>query len=331
MLEQDLRKAVDVVRAARRVLILSHLHPDIDTLGSALAMHHALSRMGKETVVFNDSGVPPTMKFLPGSEVVVTKVNARSRFDCTLALDSGNRDRFGGPLMDEKQRERLGVIIKIDHHKFGEVFADIDLTDTDSASTGELVYRFLKHYPVEPDEIIATNIYSAIVSDTGFFNYSNTSPGAMRDAADMLEHGVKPWMVSRAINENKEVADLQILADVLQTLQISDCGRFATLYVTQEMKKLRNAHTYMLEGFVNYARSIKGVEVSALLREEGEGLWKASLRSAGNVDVAEICAKLGGGGHANAAGCHMNGTLPSVRKKLEGLVMKRLARLDTGK
>jgi len=328
MLHEDLRKAVDVVRSSHKILILSHLHPDIDTLGSALAMHHAMRRMGKDTVVFNSSGVPPTMAFLPGSEDVVTKVNARSRFDCTLALDSGNRDRFGGPIMEEGQRNRLGVIIKIDHHKFGEVFADIDLTDTSSASTGELVYLFLKHYPVEPDEIIATNLYSAIVSDTGFFNYSNTSPGAMRDAADMLEYGIKPGVISRSINENKEISDLQILADVLQTIQISECGRFATLYVTQEMKKLRNAHSYMLEGFVNYARSIKGVEVSALLREDSDNLWKASLRSAGNVDVAAICAKLGGGGHANAAGCHMAGSLASVRKKLEGLVMKRLAKLD---
>ncbi len=327
----DLRKAVDVVRAANRILCISHINPDIDTLGSSLAMHLAMTKMGKDSTILNVSSVPPTMKFLPGVENVVSRIHPRRKFDVTIALDSGNTDRFQGPLMEKEKLGRLGTIIKIDHHKLGEDFADIDLTDTQRASTGELVYEFLKHYPVEMDLDIATNIYSAIVSDTGFFCYSNSNASAMRDASEMMQYGVKPWEIASHINENKTVNDINILADTLGTLKISECGRFATLIVTKELKEKHQAENYMLEGFVNYPRSINGIEVSAMLREDSEDRWKVSLRSKGSIDVAKLSVKMGGGGHANAAGYQMEGSCKKVAGRLERMVMTRLAKLDKGK
>ncbi len=319
------RGLVERLREAKRVLLLSHLNPDFDTAASTLAMMLALQKMGKEVVAYNGDGLPPNMGFLPGSEQMVSKLHPRKRFDTTVTLDASSPDRFGEHLFNGDSRERLGTILKVDHHLNGDSFGDHDYVDSNRASTGELVVDVLHAYPVEIDYDIALNLYVAIVSDTGGFRYSNTNSDSFRCAGEMLEHGVNPWDVTTKLFESRPLAELKLLSLALDTLNVSDCGQYATLFISREMFDKSGAQEWMTDGFINYARAIDGVEVAVLIRDtKTPGTLKASFRSKGSVNVAAIAKSLGGGGHHNAAGCSIKGDFATVQAKLKKKIEAKL-------
>jgi phosphoesterase RecJ-like protein len=314
---------VQALKAAQTFLVVSHIFPDFDTMAASLALKLALEKEGKSVTVYNDHGLPPNMKFLPGSEAVVSALEPGASFDVTLLVDSGVAERYGKVLLGD--RSHLGRLIKIDHHLTSETISDLEYNDHTSASTGELVCDILKAYPIEIDRNIALNIYVAIVSDTGGFRYSNTNQRAFNTAAEMMSYGLDAWDVTTQLYENRPAAEMRLLAETLNTLDISSDGRFASLTVSNEAMQRTGAQEHMTDGFVNFARSLEGVEVAILLSERPEGgKYRISFRSKGLVNVATIAESLGGGGHHNAAGCTLSGDLNDVKKKLYGVVTKKL-------
>jgi len=317
----DLERIVQVVREGKRFLITSHENPDGDAIGSMLGLGLALEMAGKDVVFYNKDGIPRVLEFLSGSEKVNSSLNSiQASFDCTLIVDCTDTSRVGKEFERFIVSGRCGTRVIVDHHQTNKPSADLYLLNPDASSTGMIIYLLLKTLSLKITPEVAKNLYATIVVDTGSFSYSNTTDETFRVAADLVELGADPWEISRAIYESESLGKLKLLGEVLPTLEVSEDGRIAWVFVNREMLKKTGTSREDTEGIVNFPRSIKGVEVAMLFREEEPAdngtRWKVSLRSNGELNVSQIAEKFGGGGHKRAAGCLITGTLTDVRHRL---------------
>jgi len=317
-----IEQIVKLIADSRTFLIVSHENPDGDAIGSTLALTNALREMGKEVVAYNRDGAPLEYTFLPGLDSVVSTVAENVKFDAGFVLDAGELKRAGTWV-----RNACRTLVNIDHHPFSEDFGDIYWVDTAASATGVMIYRLLAAigHPVSLD--VAFCIYTAILSDTGSFRYSNADPEAFRVAAEMVDLGVDPWSIASGLYENQDEARLRLLALSLPTLRVSSCGACASLAVTLEMYRLANASEEHTDRFVNYPRSVRGVEVALFFRQLDAQTFKVSFRSKGRIDVGALSRALGGGGHHNAAGATVNGSLEQVQDWVFSQVAELLAKL----
>lgn len=306
-----LKAILKTINDGQRFLVASHEGPDGDALASTLALTLALRGLGKEVVAFNRDGVPAVFDFLPGADTLVSRLDAGERFDAGFILDAGELRRAGNEL-----RQHCTTLVNIDHHPYSEDFGSIYYVDTDACATGALVYRVLAAagWPISRE--VATCVYAAIISDTGSFRYSNSNPEAFRIAGEMIGLGVSPWNVATGLYENQDPRRLQLLALALGTLTTSSCGRFASVSVTLDMYHATGTGAEHTDGFVNYPRSIRDVEVAIFFRQVDEQSFKVGFRSKGQVDVGALSRELGGGGHHNAAGALVEGSLDEVRRSV---------------
>jgi len=295
----DLSAVCRVLREKDRFLIACHENPEGDAIGSELALALALRKMGKTATVLNADPVPANLLFLPGAGTVVFAEDG-SKYDVAVVVDCGSPDRTGrvGP-----ELRKCPLLVNIDHHRSNGDLGELALVDPAAAATGLLVHRVLSAMGYEVDLDVATNIYVAVLTDTGSFHYGSTSPEAFEVAGEMVRRGVDPWAVAEQVYETQSALRLRLLGRVLDSLEVSADGRVA-------------AGKDALEGFINYPRSIVGVEVAVSLREEGGGAFRVSFRSKGRVDVSAVAARFGGGGHRNAAGCTVPGLLVDVKKRV---------------
>jgi phosphoesterase RecJ-like protein len=281
-----------------------------------------LEALGKDVVFFNQDPAPYNFRFLPAADRLTDTVPEDFDVQVTVVLDCAEPSRVGEHFPDEGWGDDVVVI---DHHKtWNPDFADLYIRDVAAAATGELVYRAVVRSEAELTEGIAKNLYCCVMTDTGSFRYSNTSRTTFRIAGELIEAGVNPWDMTSHIYENEPKKRLDLLSLVLETLQMSSCGRLAFLRIEDEMFEKTGTGPEFTDGFINYARSIEGVEVATQLREEGEDIWKISFRSRGMVDVSELASRFGGGGHHNAAGCQMSGKPREIEDKLSQALVDML-------
>ncbi|HEY7534698.1 MAG TPA: bifunctional oligoribonuclease/PAP phosphatase NrnA [Thermodesulfobacteriota bacterium] len=325
----DLEKIISVISVGKRFLITSHENPDGDAIGSMLALGLALEHLGKEIVYYNNDGVPLLLRFLPYAEKVISSLDdIDGDFSATFIVDCTDASRVGEKFVDFKKRGRCGVAIIIDHHKTSKPSADLYILNPKASSTGMIIYSLLKTLSLQITPEIGKNLYTSILVDTGSFRYSNTIPEAFEIAGELVELGVKPWEISQALYESEPLGKIKLLGYVLPTLEITDDGHIASVVVKNDMFKATGTSKEDTEGFVNFPRSINGVEVAVLFREEEPSedvlRWKISLRSKGRVNVAQIGEKFGGGGHERAAGCLIYGTLPEVKQMVFGAIKEEL-------
>jgi len=318
-----LPRVADALRRAPRVLCVMHAGPDGDACGSTLALALGLRDLGHETTTLCSTGVPAAFRFLPGADTVLREVPPGARFDAACVCDAGAFARIGPGL---PPREALGTLVNVDHHLTSDGFGDLNYVDPAAAAAGVLVARLLRDLGHRLTSDVATALYASVLTDTGSFRYSSTDPEALRLAADLVEAGADPWRVSSGISENHPCERLHLLRDVLATLELSGDGRFASLVVTRAMMQAVGAGEDLLDGFVNYARGIRGVEVAAQVGETDQG-WHVSFRSRGKADVSRVAVSLGGGGHRNAAGALLHGDLAGVRTRVAEAVGRELARI----
>jgi len=306
------------IKVGQRFLVASHEGPDGDAISSTLALTNALRELGKEVVAYNRDTIPEGFEFLPGADSLVHDLTGSKPFDAIFVLDAGELRRAGSHL-----RDLSPVLVNIDHHPHSEQFGSIHYVDEEASATGVLIYRILQAGQLPVSKAVAQCIYTAILSDTGSFRYSNANLEAFRVAGEMVELGVDPWEIAAGLYESQPEKRLRLLAPVLQTLTVSSCGRLASVSVTTEMMEQSGAGPEYTDGFVNYPRSIKGVEVGLFFRQVGPRSFKIGFRSKGVVDVGSLSRELGGGGHHNAAGAVMDGSMEEVR----AAVFSRLAEL----
>lgn len=306
-------KIIAELKNSNTFLIVSHINPDGDAIGSELALAHGLRSMGKKVTVFNHDSVPDIVGFLPGSGEIVHDLSDSERFDAAVVVDSGTPKQLGEKFNAFKGYKKL---LNIDHHATNLNFADMALVDPDASATGAIIYRILKKMQVEITREIALCIYTTIVVDTGSFHYGNSNPEAFRIAGEMVNLGVEPWIVAENLYESQPEGRIRLHAAALNTLSTHYNGKIGFIMVSNDMYKATGTTAEDTDGIVNYARSLKGVEVAIFVREIPRGKYKASLRSKGRADVTKIAGKYDGGGHVNAAGCVLNGSLAEVKKDL---------------
>jgi phosphoesterase RecJ-like protein len=303
----ELKKTIEQSNA---FIVASHIDPEGDAIGSSLAMYFALKNLGKKVCVYNETGVPRILKFLPGSDIIVKEIDSVNEYDCIIVVDCGDLGRVGSL----KNRLEKLKIVNIDHHGTNDYFGNLNYVNKDASAAGEIVYDILNELGIPITYEIAINLYTAIVVDTGSFRYASTTPKCFQIAAELLNKGVDPWLVSMNVYENYPYVRMKLLGEVLLTLTLHLDGKVAFLFLTQDMLKRYNVSEDITEGFVNFGRAIEGVEVSIIFKETSNNSFKLSMRSKGKVDVSKIAKSLGGGGHKNAAGCKINGSYEEVQK-----------------
>ena len=305
-------------RRGGRALMLGHVHPDADVLGTLLALGLALESRGWSVVYGGPHPAPSALGFLPGVERYQILKSVDGPFDVAVLTDCPNPARTEG-LLDEA-RAATPVVVNIDHHPDNRRYGHVNWIDTSAAATGEMVYRLLVDLGVPLTPSIATNLFTAVHTDTGSFRYSNVTPLTFRIAADLVAAGADPAAVASALYERRPTDALKLLGETLARVQVSDDGRVAWLALPAGAVP----ETFIeAEELVNYPRSIDSVRVACLLRERGTQV-KVSLRGKGDVDVQRIAARFGGGGHPNAAGFTVAGSLDAVTREVLTAVRESL-------
>jgi len=300
---------INEIEANGSFLVTTHENPDGDAIGSTMALASFLRSLGKDVTIYYCDPLPDNYRFLPLASSVATSIPERE-FEVCFILDAGELKRAGEAFVAFPGK---GKIINIDHHPYGEPFGHLNLVDPNASATGAIIYRIIKSAGFAIDYDMALCIYTAIVTDTGSFRYSNADPEAFRITGELVELGINPWYVAERLYESQPRKRLELLALALSTLTVSKNGNFASVTVTMDMYEKTGAGADLTDGFVNYPRSIHGVEVAIFFREVKEGLVKVGFRSKGKVNVSALAAAFGGGGHHNAAGCMVNGTIDEVK------------------
>ena len=317
---ETVQQIIEVIRTNFSFLLTSHEGPDGDALGSSLALASFLRKIGKDVTVHYQDSVPDLYAFLPAADSVLPHIPDK-QYDVAFVLDIGERKRAGKEFCDFL---RVTTTINLDHHLSCDTFGDYNLIDTQAAATGILVYRILTAFGYRFDRETAICIYVAVITDTGSFRYSNANREAFSVAGEMIEYGVNAWDVAEQLYENQPQRRLELLAKCLPTLEVFKNGQAASVTVTRDMYAASGADAELTDGFVNYPRSIRGVEVAVFFRQLEEKKFKVGFRSKGKVNVAAFSAALGGGGHHNAAGCTVDGTLDDVKAVVYNIVEKSL-------
>jgi phosphoesterase RecJ-like protein len=304
----------DVLAAFRRppgrALMLGHVHPDADVLGTLLATGLALEKAGWSVRYGGPHPAPASLDFLPGVARYEVLAGLQGAFDVALLTDCPNPGRTEG-LIDQA-RAAAGTVVNIDHHPDNRRYGTVNWVDTGAAATGEMIYALLTALPAAITPDIATNLFTAIHTDTGSFRYSNVTPTTLHIAGSLVEAGADPAAVSGALYERRPPDALHHLGRALSLVQVSEDGRIAWLALPAATVPDAFVES---EELVNYPRSLASARVACLLREIG-GKVKVSLRAKGDVDVQAVAARFGGGGHRNAAGCTIDGSLGEATREV---------------
>ncbi|OGL39629.1 MAG: hypothetical protein A2042_08385 [Candidatus Schekmanbacteria bacterium GWA2_38_11] len=312
-----MKKAVEAIRISKSFLLTTHRNPDGDAIGSELALAMALWKMGKTATIKNLHAVPGNLMFLPYVNKIHQTCKVGECYDIAVLIDCENLERCGNIFSSENYKTAL---INIDHHISNQNGSDYDIVNSCSSSTAEMVYRIIKELDVEIDKEISTCLFTGIFADTGGFRYSNSTPAAFEIASELMNYNIDPLEISLNLYESKSFQSQKLLGLVLNNLEISNDNKISWLTLTKDFFKKTGTSPSDAEGFINFAREIKSVEVALMFREIGESKVKVSFRSKGSINVAEIAKNFGGGGHKNAAGCVMDGSMKEVQDMVIGSI-----------
>jgi len=324
----SLKRVREAIRKNKSFLVTSHVNLEGDAIGSELALAHLLKLKGKYVVAVNDDKIPAEYSFLPGQRYLRDFKDIRQMkrsFDVAILLDCSTLERVG-VVRDVLKRSK--VVVNIDHHISNNKFGDINWVDPHASSTSEMIFKLYKAEGCAFDETSALLLYVGILTDTGSFRYSNTSSLCHRMAAELLKFGINAQRVYSLLYEMNSYSDMMALAEMLIRLKRDNTGRIIWVKLRKEFLR-RKIEIDISEHILNFARSIRGVEVALIFKENlgDTNEVRVNLRSAGRVDVSEIAAFLGGGGHKTAAGCTVSGSIDSVEKKVLRIVRKAVRSL----
>ena len=310
------------IRAGRRFLITGHRNPDGDALGSGIALQRLIRKMGKEaTIVVRDGFAKPLMNIPGAAEVMISDTlpaDYPDAYDALFAMECPEVHRTGYNVLP-------GPVVNIDHHLGNEMYGEVNYLDIEAPAVGEMVLQLNRHHLKQPlDADTATAMYVSLATDTGFFRYHNTTLRTFQAAEELVRAGAIPGDVSLWINESNSPGSIKLLGLCLTTLQLHGGGRIATTELPKRFFGEAAASPEDTEGIVNYGRSIEGVLISALLKES-DGSTRVSLRAKPGVDVQQVAAMFGGGGHKAASGCTIPLPLTEAKAKLIPLLEAALA------
>jgi len=304
----ELQQILDAIRARRRFVISSHARPDGDAIGSELAMAFALRALGKEVRVINKDVAPGPIMAFPGVSDIQVADFAEGEFDAAIIMECGDLARTGVAGF-----ERF-FVINIDHHPGNTGYGDINWFDPSAAACGEMVYDVIRGLGVPLTVDIATHIYLAILTDTGSFHYSSISPRTFDICSEAVEAGVDPVLVARNVYDSNNMGRLKLFGAVLSAMQIDSTGRIAIVYLDHEMARAAGGTYDDTEGLINLPLTVKEIQAVVFFKQIEGDEYRVSMRSKGNIDIGVVAKDFAGGGHRNAAGCTVNGSIDSLQR-----------------
>jgi len=317
-----LSQVVELIESKRRFAITSHVRPDGDSLGSSLGLYWLLLALEKDAEVIMRDPVPHSYQQLPGANDVRVTQSVDRPYDAVFVIECSDITRPG--LIDlEKQS-----VVNIDHHSTTAHFGAINWIDSTASAVGEMIYNLCKATGVRVTKEMAECVYTALITDTGSFHYSNTTERTFKVASELVRTGVKPAKTAECVFASYPWSRIQLMGAVLSTAKRDVSGRVACMRQTVEMQKSAGASDEDADGFVNYPLTVGEVEAVALLKECGPGVYRTSLRSKGDVNVARVAEMFGGGGHRNAAGCTLKGTWEEAEQRIVSLLRDAVDRAN---
>ena len=317
-----LSQVVELIEAKGKFAITSHRRPDGDSLGSSLGLYWLLRALNKDVEVIMRDPAPNAYQQLPGAANVRVTPAVDDSYDAVFVIECSDVTRPG---LDDLEKQ---FVVNIDHHATTALFGKINWLDSTASAVGEMIYNLCKATGVRVTKEIAECVYTALITDTGSFHFSNTTERTFKVASELLRTGVKPAKAAEAVFASYPWSRIQLMGAVLSTARRDSTGRVALLRHSLEMQAAAHSSDEDADGFVNYPLTVGEVEAVAMLRESEPGVYRTSLRSKGEVNVAKVAEKFGGGGHRNAAGCTLRGTWEEAEEKIIGLLQDAVERAN---
>jgi phosphoesterase RecJ-like protein len=309
-----LEEIANILRTRDRFVVMSHIRPDGDALGCTLAMALCLQQLGKQVAAWNEDGLLDKFAYLRGGELIVQPPAEPQEFDVAIALDTAVWNRVGKSLPAVK---RAGLWINIDHHITNDRYGDLVFIDDTAPATGQILFELFRTQELPFTYAMADNLYVAISTDTGSFQYPQTTARTYEIGAELIRMGVNVGALSQKMYESYPRRRLELLRALLNALKFTSRDRVASFALTQAMSRSIGAKPEDNEGLIDHIRAVEGVIVAAFFEELPDGKVRISLRSKDpRADVAKICASHGGGGHTLAAGARIFGRLEEVEAQV---------------
>ncbi len=305
-----LSQVVELIEKNQKFAITTHVRPDGDGIGSSLGLRWLLTSLGKEAEVIVRDRIPDSYKNLPGADEIRKIAKIDREYDAVFVIECSDMDRPG---IEDLEGQ---FVVNIDHHATCGHFGNINWIDPTASAVGEMIYNLCKAIGGRVSKEIAECVYMALVTDTGSFHFPNTSDRTLKVASELVKAGAEPSTISEAVYNSYSWSRLELMQKVIATMKRSEDGKVAWMRQTIDMVEETGAVNGDNNGFVNIPLTAKEVAASFYMREISEGVYRVSLRSKGEVNVASIAEKFGGGGHKNAAGCRLEGDWGDLEKTL---------------
>ncbi len=313
---------METIKLHDNFLIVSHINPDGDTIGAALAMALVLERYGKTYQIVNEGEIPKRYQFLPLVMQMKTPDQLQCTFSHIITVDCADEHRVG-TRVKEKIDPNYQTWINIDHHPTNTNFGTINFVDPQAASTTVIIYELLKALNIPLDYDLSLCLYTGLMTDTGSFKYSNTTSEVHEIAADLVAYGINVNDVFDRLYETMTLAKIRFLQSALRSVNVDSSGKIA--WIDLDMRQSdASLELDDVDGMVDYPRSIEGVEVAIAFKILEQEKVKVSLRSKKYVDVSQIACEFNGGGHKRASGCMLTDSLDVARYKVIQAIQKYL-------
>jgi len=330
--KSDFQQVIDLIHKSERILVTTHTKPDGDAIGCLVVMCDVLKSIGKKVKSLLLSPAPQWYQFLLNEKVPVLDEDIQleeltagrfGEFDLIMILDTNSPGQL--PKFKDYLKQNEKPVLVIDHHRTADGLGAVELVESDAAATALVVIELLKYSGWKITEKIAEALFVAVATDTGWFRFNNTDSRVFSACAELIDAGAKPTEVYHKLYENFSQPRFKLMTAMLNTLELQLDGRYATMQITQTDFERTGATYADTENLINECRRISTVDTTALFIELNDGRIRCSLRSKGTVDVGEIAAKFGGGGHKMAAGTFVPGPLDNAQQLIFKEVSKRFS------
>jgi phosphoesterase RecJ-like protein len=319
----EIADAITAIKAAKTIVMASHINPDGDALGSLLGLGIAIKNTfpDKKVTMLSRDGVPEILHFLPDSNSIRTSTSV-AEHDLAIVLDSGELKRVGEQLVPTILATKLQI--DIDHHVGEGAFGQIQVLDSSAAATAEIVYELITAMGAEITTDIASCLLTGIITDTGSFRYLNVTPRTLNTSAALIGAGASPAEIAESVFDNKTFAATKLIGLCLSTLKQTADEKITWAHVRNEDFVSTGATDEDTEGLVNHVRAVRGTQIAILFREIRLGLIRISLRCVDGLDVSKVANQFDGGGHRLDAGCSYHGSVEEAERLLVEACKKAL-------
>ncbi len=329
--DKDFQKAIELINKSDNVLITTHTRPDGDACGCIIAMSDALETLGKKTTALMLSPMPNWYEFLFAEKVPVLGEDIQpeeliegrfGKFDLLIIVDTNSSSQL--PKLDQYIKQADTPVLIIDHHATADGLGDIELVDSGAAATALIVYDFFSYAGWPITEKTAEALFVAVATDTGWFQFRNTDSRVYRTCAELIDAGAKPIEIHESIYQNFSQQRFNLMTTMLNTLELNLDGKYASQHILLKDFERTGTSYSDTENLINECQRINTIEVATLFVELKDGRFRCSLRSKGGIDVSQIAAKFGGGGHKMAAGTYLPGPIENARQLILNEILNEL-------